>query len=68
MQVDEVILVIETVREQFQHEEDQGLMQERPDKAKEAMAGKFACERIARAVRARFVGQVVPLREARRAR
>lgn len=68
MQVDEVLAVIEEAREQFQREEDQALLSERLDRAREAMAGKFACERMARAIRSRFGGQVVPLRELRRQR
>jgi hypothetical protein len=53
MNIEAVLQMIEDVREQFQREEDQGLLQHDIHKAEMALAGKFACERISRGVCAR---------------
>jgi hypothetical protein len=45
--------LIERVKEDFQGEEDQGLLQRDLHKAEMALAGKYACERILRAIEAR---------------
>lgn len=50
----DVLEFIEHVQEQFQREEDQGILQERLDKAREALAGKHACERLKRDMKMRF--------------
>jgi hypothetical protein len=53
MNTEGVLEMIEDVREQFQREEDQGLLQHDIHKAEMALAGKYACERISRGVCAR---------------
>lgn len=60
--------VISDVRESFQLEEDQGLLQHDLHKAEQALAGKYACDRIARAVAARCGVVMVPPKTAGRAR
>jgi hypothetical protein len=45
--------LIEKVKEDFQREEDQGLLQRDLHKAEQALAGKYACDRILRAIEAR---------------
>jgi len=48
MNLDVVLRVIEEIREDFQREEDQAILQQRLDKAIAALAGKDACDRIRR--------------------
>ena len=48
MQLEDVLRWIDEVKEEFQREEDQGILQGRLDKASAALAGKDACERIRR--------------------
>ena len=50
MDVRDVLVLIAEVREDFQREEDQGLLQHDLHKAEQALAGKYACDRIHRAV------------------
>jgi len=53
MTVEEVIDKIQEVKSDFEREEDQGLLQRDLHKAEMALAGKYACERILRAVEAK---------------
>lgn len=48
MHLEDVLRWIDEVKEEFQREEDQGILQGRLDKASAALAGKDACERIRR--------------------
>jgi hypothetical protein len=68
MTVDEVVSLVEEVREDFVREEDQGLLQEDLGKAKHAMAGKHACDRILRKIEARAGLNLVKPRMMGRAR
>ena len=54
MELDEVLSWIDDVLEQFQREEDQGILQGRLDKASAALAGKDACQRIRRDIQMRY--------------
>jgi hypothetical protein len=68
MKVDEVLSAINDVKLEFQREEDQGLLQHDLHKAEQALAGKYACERILRRL-ARFTEAVfIEPRTASRAR
>jgi hypothetical protein len=49
----EYIDLIQGVKDDFEREEDQGLLQRDLHKAEMALAGKYACERILRAVEAK---------------
>lgn len=53
MTAEDVIAMIQEVETDFEREEDQGLLQHDLHKAEQALAGKYACERILRAVEAR---------------
>jgi hypothetical protein len=52
--LDDVMGWIEEIKEEYQREEDQGILQQRLDKASYALSGKEACERIKRGIRMRF--------------
>lgn len=54
MTLEDVIGWVDDVQEEFQREEDQGIMQQRLDKAAAALAGKDACERLKRSIALRF--------------
>jgi hypothetical protein len=54
MELEEVLGWIDDVLEQFQREEDQGILQQRLDKASAALAGKDACQRIRRDIQMRY--------------
>ena len=45
--------MVQDVRDECQREEDQGLLQHDLHKAEQALAGKYACERILRRIEAR---------------
>lgn len=51
--IEQVIEAISEVREEFQREEDQGLLQRDLHKAEQALAGKYACDRILRRIEPR---------------
>lgn len=68
MELDQVVQVIESVQEDFQREEEQGLLQRDLHKAEMALAGKYACGRILRAIEAREGIRVVQPRKVGRAR
>ena len=53
MKPEDVLKLIFEVRDDLQREEDQGLLQHDLHKAEQALAGKYACDRIARAVKGR---------------
>jgi hypothetical protein len=65
---DELLTLLAGIREDFQREEDQGLLQHDLHKAEQALAGKYACDRIERAIALRFGVKVVPAKSAGRAR
>jgi hypothetical protein len=52
--IERVLGWVEDVREEFQREEDQGILQCRLDKAQAALSGKDACERLKRSLEARY--------------
>jgi hypothetical protein len=54
MNLDEVLSWVDDVHEQFQREEDQGILQGRLDKASAALAGKDACQRLKRDIQMRY--------------
>jgi hypothetical protein len=68
MQIDALVKVVQDVRLDFQREEDQALLQHDLHKAEMALAGKYACERILRAVEARLGLPLIEPRTASRAR
>jgi hypothetical protein len=68
MSTEDLIAIVESVKEDFEREEDQGLLQRDLHKAEMALAGKYACDRILRAVAARAGLQVVTPRRTGRAR
>jgi len=54
MNLDEVLSWVDDVHEQYQREEDQGILQGRLDKASAALAGKDACQRLKRDIQMRY--------------
>jgi hypothetical protein len=50
MKLTDVIQLVQNQRLDFQREEDQALLQHDLHKAEMALAGKYACERILRAI------------------
>jgi hypothetical protein len=68
MTLQEVVLLIQEVRSDFAREKDQGLLQEDLGKAKHALAGEHACDRILRRIEAREGIKVVRSPNAGRAR
>lgn len=54
MELDEILQCIQDEWEQFQHEEEQAILQRNMDKALTALAGKDACRRIERTVKVRW--------------
>jgi hypothetical protein len=68
MTMSELVELVEEVKEDFGREQDQGLLQRDLHKAEMALAGKYACDRILRAVEAREGIAVVPKRRTGRAR
>jgi len=65
---EQLITLIQDVQEDFEREEDQGLMQEDLGKARHALAGKHACARILRVIEAREGIRIVNPRHVGRAR
>jgi len=68
MTAQEVIDIVREVKSDFEREEDQGLLQRDLHKAEQALAGKYACERILRALEARGEISLVGSRRVGRAR
>ncbi len=68
MTVQDVIELIQDVKADFQGEEEQGLLQRDLRKAEQALAGKYACERILRLVEAREGIRLIMSRKTGRAR
>lgn len=52
--LEDVLRFIDDVQDQYQREEEQGILQERLDKARDALVGKHACERLKRDIKARY--------------
>jgi hypothetical protein len=50
----DVLRFIDDVHEQYQREEDQGILQERMDKARDGLVGRQACLRLKREMVARY--------------
>jgi len=66
MTVEEVIEKVQEVKSDFEREEDQGLLQRDLHKAEMALAGKYACERILRAIEAKAkISLVRPIMKSR---
>jgi len=66
MTVEEVIEKVQEVKSDFEREEDQGLLQCDLHKAEMALAGKYACERILRAIEAKAkISLVRPIMKSR---
>lgn len=53
MTLQDVVRLIEEVKSDFEHEEDQGLLQRDLHKAEMALAGKYACDRVLRKIEAK---------------
>ncbi len=68
MTTEDMLCVVREVKEEFQREEDQGLMQHDLHKAEQALSGKYACERIARRIEARAGLSPFPARASARSR
>jgi hypothetical protein len=68
MTLQQVIDLVEGVKSDFEREEDQALLQHDLHKAEQALAGKYACERIVRAIEAREGIRFVRSRMSSRAR
>ena len=68
MTVDDFVGLVREVQSDFEREEDQGLLQHNLHKAEQALAGKYACERILRALEARGEISLVGSRRVGRAR
>jgi hypothetical protein len=66
--VNDLIQIIEDERDTFQREEDQGLLQHDLHKAEQALAGKYACERILRRIEPRVGRHLINVRTMSRAR
>jgi hypothetical protein len=52
--LERIITWIDDVNEEYQREQDQGILQGRLDKATAALCGKDACERLKRTLALRF--------------
>lgn len=52
--LEDVLRWIDDIKEQYQRDEDQGILQGRLDKAKDGLSGKEACERLKRGIKTRF--------------
>ncbi|HKM81531.1 MAG TPA: hypothetical protein VJY15_11285 [Candidatus Acidoferrum sp.] len=68
MTTEDFVRLVRDVQSDFEREEDQGLLQRDLHKAEQALAGKYACGRILRAIEAREGIQLVGRHRAGRAR
>jgi hypothetical protein len=68
MNVPDMLALIADVSEEFVREEDQGLLQRDLHKAEMALAGKYACDRLARRFEGRLGVSMIPPRSAGRAK
>lgn len=68
MTIQEVIQLVKDVQDDFQREEEQGLLQEDIKKAQHALAGKHACARILRSIETREGIRIIEPRRMSRAR
>ena len=59
MTVQDFVELVREVQSDFEREEDQGLLQHDLHKAEQALAGKYACDRILRKVEIRSGVHVV---------
>jgi hypothetical protein len=53
MTAEDFVAMVQDISSDFQREEDQGLLQHDLHKAEQALAGKYACDRILRRVEAK---------------
>jgi len=60
MNAEDFVRLVRDVQSDFEREEDQGLLQRDLHKAEQALAGKYACDRILRAIEAR--GEVLSVK------
>lgn len=68
MKPEDVLKLVGEVRDSFQREEDQALQQHDLHKAEMALAGKYACDRVERAVSMRMAVVLIPRKDVGRAR
>lgn len=68
MTTDDFVRLVKDVQEDFDREEEQGLLREDLKFAQHALAGKHACSRILRAIEAREGIRIVDPRRSGRAR
>ncbi len=68
MTVQDFVELVREVQSDFAREEDQALLQHDLHKAEQALAGKYACDRILRSVEARSGVHVVRSNTTSRAR
>lgn len=68
MNLPEFVQIVQGVRDDCQREEDQGLLQHDLHKAEMALAGKYVCDRILRALGVRAGLRLVDPKNAGRAR
>ena len=68
MTVEELVIVVMGVSDDYQREEDQGILQRDMHKAEQALAGREACNRILRAIESRGGLHLVLPRRTGRAR
>lgn len=68
MTIPEVIQLVKDVQDDFQREEEQGLLKEDMRQAQHALAGKHACARILRSIEAREGIRIMEPRRMSRAR
>lgn len=68
MTVDDVVRLVKDVKEDFEREEDQGLLKRDLHAGEMALAGKYACDRILRAIEARTGLRIIEPHKMSRAR
>lgn len=68
MSIEDLLALVASIREDFQREEDQGLLQHNLQKAEQALAGKYACDRLERAIALRGGVSIAPAKSAGRMR
>lgn len=68
MSLDEVIGLLREIKEDFEREQDQGLIQRDLHKAEMALAGKYAVDRVLRAIESRSGVRILEPRRMGRAR
>lgn len=68
MDTEQLVRLVQSVQEDFEREQDQGLRQRDLHKAEMALAGRDACARILRAIEARERIRIVEARKISRSR